>query len=465
MAGSVSLGERRAVLLIASLSAFLTPFMASSINVALPSIGKQLGLDAVLLSWVATSYLLAAAVFLVPFGRLADIQGRKRIFALGVLVYAVSSLVCGLSTSAPMLLSFRAVQGVGGAMIFGTGVALLTSVYPPSERGRVLGINVAAVYLGGSVGPLFGGLLTDHFGWRSVFLTHPPLGLLIFVLTVWKLKGEWAGARGEEFDLAGSLIYGVSVIAGMYGLSQIPAPLGIGLLALGLVGAVTFVRWEMRVSKPVLDIRLFRNAVFAFSNLAALVNYSATAAVSFLLSLYLQYIKGLSPERAGLVLMAQPAVQAILSPLAGTLSDKLEPRIVASFGMAVTAGGLTSLVFLGQGSGLPAVVGSLMALGFGFALFSSPNTNAVMGSVERRSYGVASATLATMRLMGQVLSLGIATVLFSVYIGNVEITPDYYPAFLTSMKVGFIVFALLCLGGLFASLARGKVKRGPSATR
>jgi len=224
------------------------------------------------------------------------------------------------------------------------------------------------------------------------------------------------------------------------------------------VGIGAFVRWEMRQRSPVLDMALFRNSpVFAFSNLAALINYSATSAVAFLLSLYLQYIKALSPSQAGLVLVAQPIVQAVFSPLSGWWSDRIEPRLMASAGMALTVVGLALLSLLSATTALGFVVVSLILLGLGFALFSSPNTNAVMSAVERRWYGVASSTLATMRLVGNMLSMGITMLIFSVFIGRVQITPEHYALFLTSARTIFAIFALLCLGGVFASLARGKV--------
>jgi len=451
--------SKRVVLIIATMASFLTPFMGSSINIALPSIGKEFAMDAVSLSWVPTSYLLATAVFLVPFGRIADIYGRKRIFTCGILIYTVSSLLSATSISAVMLISFRVLQGIGGAMIFGTGVAMLTSVFPVGERGKALGINVAAVYLGLSLGPFLGGLLTQYFGWRSIFLVNVPLGLTIIAFVFWKLKGEWAEAKGHKFDLIGSIIYSLALVAIMYGLSLLPAMSGAGVILIGILGLLTFIWWEMKVESPVLHMNLFRNnSVFAFSNLAALINYSATFAVTFLLSLYLQYTKGLSPQNAGLILVSMPAVQALFSPLAGRLSDRIEPRIIASVGMGLTTIGLGLLTFLDQNTAIAFILASLIVLGFGFALFSSPNTNAVMSSVEARSYGVASATVATMRQIGMMLSIGIAMLIFAIYIGRVEITPEYYPVFVKSLKIAFVIFTTLCFGGIFASLARGKMR-------
>jgi EmrB/QacA subfamily drug resistance transporter len=414
-----------------------------------------------MVSWIATSYLLAVAVSLVPFGRMADIYGRKRTFACGIAVFTFSSLFSALSVSASMLIVFRVIQGVGSALVFATGIAILTSVFPSSERGRALGINVAAVYIGLSVGPFLGGFLTQHFTWRSIFLATVPLGMIIIVIVAWKLTGEWAEAKGEEFDLPGSLIYGFAVVVLMYGISILPAIRSLWLILSGIAGIIAFVKWELRAANPVFELDLFRNnRVFALSNLAALVNYSATFAVAFLLSLYLQHIRQMSPQGAGLLLLAQPVVQAIFSPLAGRLSDRIEPRIVASIGMALTTLGLFFFIFMGEDSTLSMIIARLVLIGFGFAFFSFPNTNAIMGSVGKRFYGLASGSVGTMRSLGMMISMGIATLIFAIFMGRVQITVEYSPLFLRSMRTAFVVFCLLCFGGVFASLARGKAEPG-----
>jgi MFS family permease len=344
-------------------------------------------------------------------------------------------------------------------MVMGTSLAILTSVYPSCDRGRVLGINTAAVYLGLSLGPVLGGFLTQHFGWRSLFLVMVPVGLPALVLALAKLPSEPTESRRERFDMAGTILFGAGLAALMIGFSRLPTLPGVVFILLGLADLAVFVLREKRSEAPVLDIRLFRtNRVFAFSNAAALINYSATSAVAFLLSLYLQYIKGMSPQQAGLILIAQPIVMTVFSPLAGRLSDRIEPRIVASTGMGITSAGLFLFILLSRSSSLFFIVSCLLCLGFGFALFSSPNTNAVMGSVDRRSYGVASSTLGTMRLTGQMLSMGVSVVIFALFMGNVRITPEYYPAFLRSLVAAFAVFGVLCVIGVFASLARGNRK-------
>jgi len=452
------------VLIVATLASFIFPFMASAVNIALPTLGKELSLDTITLSWIATSYLLSSATFLVPLGRIADIYGRKKIFTYGIVIFTLSSLFAGMANSAAMLISCRVFQGIGGAMLAGTAVALLTTVFPANERGKVLGINVAAVYIGLALGPVLGGVLTQQLGWRSIFFASALLGLAVIGVALWKLKGEWTGAKGERFDFAGSIIYVLGLVALVYGFTLLGEMfiLAVWLIVGGAVGLAAFVRWEMKSRSPVLDISLFRNSkTFTFSNLAALINYSATFAISFLISLYLQYrpVNPFNAQDAGLILVAMPAMQAIFSPLAGRLSDRIEPRLLASAGMALTTVGLVTFIFLNEESTLKLIIGNLLLIGFGFALFSSPNTNAVMSSAPKMAYGVASATLATSRQVGLVFSMGIAMLMFALYnIANVQITPEYYPLFQQSMKTSFIIFAVLCFAGIFASLARGKVR-------
>jgi EmrB/QacA subfamily drug resistance transporter len=450
---------KRTATIVAALGSFLSPFMTSSVNIAMPVIGQEFSMDTVLLGWVATAYLLAAAMFLVPFGKLADMHGRKRIFTYGMGLFTLASLLCALSPSTAVLIGSRALQGIGSTMVFGTGVAILTSVFPPGERGRALGLNVAATYTGLSVGPFLGGLLTQNLGWRSLFLINVPLGLLVILLVLWRLKGDWAEAAGESFDWAGSAIYGGSLVATMYGLALLPEMVGAWVLLGGVAGILLFAWWETRAESPILNMGLFAsNRVFAFSNLAALINYSATFAIGFMLSLYLQVVKGLSPQSAGLVLVAQPVMMAVFSPLTGRLSDRIEAQILSSTGMGFMVVSLFLLAFLGAETPLWFVVACQVLLGLGYALFSSPNVNAIMSSVEGRTFGVASATLGTMRLIGQMLSMGVATLVLAIFVGKVQIGPEHHGAFLTSLKTAFVLFAVLCFGGVFASLARGKTR-------
>jgi EmrB/QacA subfamily drug resistance transporter len=452
--------NKKVILFITTLGAFIAPFMGSSVVVALPSIGKEFALNASLLNWIATSYVLTTSVFVVPFGKVADIFGRKKILLYGVIIYVITSILCGISTSAGMLILFRALQGVGGAMISVTVVSIITSVYTPGERGRALGINVASTYTGLSLGPFLGGLITQHLGWRNLFFIIVPIGLIIVAL-LFRLNHEWTEAKDENLDYKGSALFGLGLLCIMLGLSFIRNGwYGMTLIIVGTGLLIAFGIFETKINNPVLDMALFRNnRVVLFSSLAALINYSATYAISYLLSLYLQYIKGFDPQHAGFILIAQPAMQALLSPLAGRLSDRIEPQKVASIGMGITSLSLLFLAFLNNNSSIASIFIVLLVLGFGFALFSSPNTNAVMNSVEKRVYGVASGILSAARSVGQTLSMGITSLILAIFMGNVKISRTNHPNLLVSIKASFLIFTILCFMGIFASLARGKVVR------
>lgn len=449
---------QRAALIVATLSSFLGPFMGSSVNVALPSIGSEFGMGAVLLGWVNTGYLLAAAVFLIQLGRLGDIHGRKRVYLFGVLVFTAASVLIAVAGSGLMVILARVIQGFGAAMIFATGMPILISVTPPGERGKALGITVAAVYLGLSAGPFFGGFVTQQFGWRYIFWLNLPLGLVLLSVIFLMLKGDWAEARGERFDLNGGTILAAALLLTMYGFIALPETYAMVMVACGVIGLGVFTVYEQRVENPLIDIGLFRyNTVFAFSNLAALINYAATFAVSFLLSLYLQNLKGLTPQETGMVLICQPIIQTIFSPFAGRLSDRMEPRTVATMGMTLTLVGLLLLVRVEVTTSIAYVVGCLIVLGFGFALFSSPNTNAIMSSVQRQFYGVAGAMVSAMRQIGMMFSMGIMMMILAIILGDVEVAPEHRDAFVRSMTIAFSVFAAMCVGGIFASMARGRL--------
>ncbi|MBM4240353.1 MAG: MFS transporter [Euryarchaeota archaeon] len=442
-------------LILAIFASFIPPFVGSSINVALPTIASEFGISAIILSWIPTAYLLALAIFLVPFSRIADIYGRKKVFIYGMILFTISSFLAALSNSGFMLIFFRIFQGIGSAMIYGNLFAIIISFFPATERGKALGLTITGVFMGLFLGPVLGGFLTQYLGWRSIFIINVPIGI-ITTFAATKLKGEWAEAIGEKFDTIGSIILGLSLILMMYGLSELPEKIGVFLILAGLVGIFIFYKVEKRTDSPVLNVNLFKNRAFTSNNLVALINYSAGVSVVFVLSLYLQYIKGLSPEDAGIILAVQPVMMAIFSPFAGRLSDKIEARIVASVGMAVSSAGLAIFIFLDKNTSLDLAVAGLIILGIGFALFTSPNTNAVMSSVKKKYYGAASATLSTMRVMGQMSGMGIAILSLALFLGNAKIVPENFGLFLASAKTSFLIFSFLSLIGVFASLVKVK---------
>jgi len=449
--------RKRILLIVCSLASFLVPYTVSSLNVALPAISESFSIDAVTLGWVTSAYLLTAAIFIIPFGRLSDLYGRKKFFILGNVLFALGSLLAALSWSGPVIITARVIQALGGAMVFSTSIAIVTAVFPPGERGRAIGIITATVYAGLSLGPFIGGVLTHNIGWPAIFLVNIPLAIIVLALTLAYIPEEWADRTEGKFDLFGAVLYGVMLFAGIYGLTLLPSVAGILLMVSGLVVFAAFAWWERRADPPVVDLSLFTgNPVFLFSSLAALINYAVVFAVGFLLSLYLQYNRGIDPQTTGLILIAQPVVQMIVSPIAGHWSDRIDPRILATAGMGCTTAGLFILMLTSPATPLWVIVIGLLILGLGYGLFSSPNTNAIMSSVGVRHLGIASGMVSTMRAIGQMVSLAIAMLVFSAIIGTVQITPVVYPQLQQSVNVAFGIFVALGIVGVFASYARGK---------
>jgi len=447
------------VLFITCVALFFLTYLFSAVSIALPAIAEEFHPDAIMLSWVSTAAILSTGVLMIPVGRISDIIGIKKMFVVGMIIYTIMMILSIFPNSIEMMIALRAITGVGSSLAVGNAVAMVSASFPAGQRGRALGMTSASVYTGLSAGPFLGGLLTETLGWRSIFIITVPCSILVVVLVLWKIKAEWKGGRGEKFDFLGSLIFMAALTALLYGFTTLPDVSGGILIAAGALGLFVFTKFENRVSSPVINVNVFKNnKTFLLSNTASFIAYSATFALVFLMSLYLQYIKGLSAERAGLVLLAQPVIQACISPFAGRLSDKVEPQIVSSIGMAVTCAGLVLFSFVNAETSLVMIALFLAMLGIGLAFFISPNTNAIMSSVAPKYYGVASAMSNTMRQTGQVFSMAVTMVVITILMGQAAIAPENYHLLIDSVRISFAIFAGLCFCGIFASLARGKVR-------
>ncbi len=441
----------------AGISSFLTPFMSSSTNIALPAIGAELNLNAVTLSWVASVSLLSAGIFILPGGRFADLYGRRPVFIIGLGVYSLATIGAVLAHSGSVLILARLFQGIGGGLIFSTGVAILTGYYHAGSRGLALGINTAAVYTGLALGPALGGLLTGYFGWRAVFAVNLPFSVAALITALFLPPDRKQEERTRRFDFTGAIIYAGAILSLMLGLTRLPQGDAMLLTSAGILCLLVFGLWELKAFLPLFPLPLFaRNPGFTFANIAALIHYAATAGSGFLLSLYLQYIKGLSAQSAGIILVSQPVVMALFSPITGKISDRIPARTIASTGMALSSIGLFMFAGLGIKTPTSLITAGLLFVGLGFALFSAPNTNAVMSAVSEENYATASATLGTMRLLGQMLSYGLAMMLIAIFIGNIPLPPAPQPVLLRTIRTAFVLFGALCSIGIITSLARGR---------
>ncbi len=449
------------ILAIVAVTSFMGTFLISSVNIALPAIEKSFRLEAVTLSWVVTSFLLSTAMFLLPVGRWGDLTGIRRIFKIGVIIFTLSSLASGLAGSGQWLIVLRFIQGIGAAFTSTTGPAILVSAFLPQHRGRVLGFSVSAVYLGLAFGPFVGGILTQYLGWRSIFFVSSFLGVVTTVIAFLFLgKDSLSATSRKKPDLKGTVFYMIGLVALVYGSSRIPAVSGWLLMGGGSLALVIFWALESKSYMPVIETKLFtHNRLFAFSNLAALINYSATFAIVFLLSLYLQKIKGLSPRDAGAILVAQPIMMAVFSPVAGRLSDRIQPRYLTTLGMTMCTLGLAAFAFLSDTTSVVLIIILLIWVGLGFAFFSSPNMNTIMSSVNKTQLGLASGTASTMRVVGQITSMTIATLFFAGMFGNQTVEAVSSLLFLKALKWGFISFSIISAVGIYFSFNRGKIKR------
>ncbi|MBK5194904.1 MAG: MFS transporter [Proteiniphilum sp.] len=447
-------------LLVVSATSFLGTFLVSAVNIALPSIAKDLSLSAVGLSWIITSFLLATALFMLPAGAWGDRSGRNRLFKLGLLLFTLSSLFCYLAPGGYWLIAARFLQGIGAAFTSTTGQAILVSTFPAEKRGQVLGISVASVYAGLALGPILGGFFTLYAGWRSLFLIAAIMGLLTTLITLFFMKEEKRKVQAtKKSDRTGTLLFMAGLLALVYGSTLIPSPSGWALMSGALILLLLFWKTEERTELPLLDTTLFtRNRLFTYSSLSALINYTATFAIIFYLSLYLQKIQGLSPRDAGAVIIAQPLMMALFSPMVGRLSDRFEPRYFATAGMAICTSGLGMLAFLTPTTPIWVIMAILVWVGIGFALFSSPNMNTIMSSVDRSSYGQASGLAASMRVFGQIISMSVVTLLFSVHFSDLSMDAVPVPQFLRAMRQGFFIFFLIGIPGIYFSFNRGDVR-------
>ncbi|MDR0548725.1 MAG: MFS transporter [Deltaproteobacteria bacterium] len=427
------------------------------VNVAAPAISADLSLSAVEISWLSLATLMAMAMFSAPTARLSDVVGRRPVTVVGLWVAIVGSILGAFAYSPWVMFVSRAVTGLGLVAFFTTVTTMAVEAHPPDKRGRVLGITVSSVYVGLSLGPLLSGLLVENFGWRALFW-FTTVGLIPPVVLVHFVKNEPPLAPFDQLDYAGSLYWAAAVALIFAGLASLGLNLSLLAIALGLCLLAFFVTRSKKLASPILDIALFANRRFSFSSLAAYIGYLSSFSVSFLLSLYLQYSKGLRPSEAGLLLISQPVVQAIITPFAGRFSDRFDPGRLASLGLAIILAAILDFALnLSAETSLGALVFNMGLFGAGFALFSAPNSNAIMGAVPPSRIGQASGVITVTRLWGQISSVAITTMVFSLVIGSGKITPDLYPLFIKAARTCFWLFAPLALLGIAASLARGKV--------
>lgn len=440
------------VLVVATLTSFFTVFLSSAVMVAVPSLASEFGMSNIVQNWVTMLFFLAVAIFTIPAGQLSAKYGLKKSMVLGSAIYILSSVIAIFSLNSEMFLICRLVQGIGVSFLNVASMAMVVSAFEPQNRGKAIGINVTGVYLATSTSPVIGGFLNYQFGWKSIFLTSVPFLILILVLLITQIKKEWVTLGDVPIDWKGCVVYSLGILLFIYGFTRLDEISGIILTVVGIIVLLIFVFIELKEKYPVFDVRFLKNPKFSSANFAALCAYLATFAVTTIVNYHLQYIKGFDSQMAGLILLVAPLLQVIMAPISGRLSDRINPQKLAAVGMFFGAISLAMLSMLNESSSLIFLVVAMVFHGLGFGIFSSPNTNAIMSSVPPKDTSVASASVATMRVIGQTMSMGMLTLVFAFIMGDVPMIVQYFSLLTVSCQLTCLICMVLCVVSVFASL-------------
>jgi EmrB/QacA subfamily drug resistance transporter len=404
------------VLLSVGMGIFLSTIDGSIVNVALPTLKKELHTNFATVQWVVVAYLLIVTSLMLGVARLADMIGKKRIYITGMVVFTTASLLCGLAPSVGFLIGFRVLQGVGAVMMQALGMAIITEAFPREQRGRALGMAGTIVSLGISIGPTIGGLLLGTVGWRAIFLVNLPVGMIGLVM-VRRHVPDWRPPGGQRFDAAGAAILLITLLSLTLGLTFGPDngwgnPAILALLGGAGLGFGVFVLVEARLDQPMIDLRLFRDTLFSISLFTGLIVFVVLAG-GFVMPFYLEQVKGYDPRQTGLMLTMVPAALGLTAPIAGALSDRYGSRGISLAGLIVIIGACFLVTTLDENTSALGYLVRALPLGIGIGLFQSPNNSAVMGSAPRERLGVVSGLLALTRNFGQVIGLPLIGAIFA----------------------------------------------------
>ena len=446
------------VVFISFITSFFAVFLSNGIIIVVTAIASEFTMNNVIQNWVPTIFFLVVAVFTVPAGQISGKFGVKKSLLSGIIVFLIGSIGACLSFSTESFLLFRIIQGAGVAFLNVSAMAMVVSAVKPQNRGKALGFTVTGVYLATSLSPVICGFLVHNLGWRSMFYFVIPFLVLCIILMIFKIPQEWKTYQDDKIDKVGSLIYALGILAFIYGFTTLITTNGKILTVIGIILLIIFGAYELKQKSPVFNMNLFKNKKFTSSNIAALCSYLAIMVVTTILNYHFQYVRGWDAQMSGLILIITPIIMAIMAPNSGKLSDKVHPQKLAAAGMAIAAIALAILTFLTNSTPIYIVVLAMILQGIGMGLFSSPNMNAIMSSVPPKDAPTASASQATMRTIGQTMSLGLLTLIFAWIMGNLELSPQYSEMIIQSSQIICGICTVACILAIFASLVGIKSK-------
>jgi EmrB/QacA subfamily drug resistance transporter len=415
--GEIDYSRKWYVMMAVAMGIFLGTVDGSIVNLALPTLVREFGTDFATVQWVVLAYLLALATLMVSVGRLADMIGKKPLYNAGFVIFTIGSLLCGLAPTVYWLVGFRVLQAIGASMVMGLGTAILTEAFPPSERGKALGIGGSAVSVGIIAGPTLGGLIIDALSWHWIFFVNLPVGLL-GTLIVMRFVPAIKPAGGQRFDYGGALTLFVSLLSLLLALTA-GQEIGFGdrlvlfLFASWLLFTAAFIFVEWRSDQPMVALRQFQNRLFSVNLTTGYLVFAAMAGMTLLMPFYLEDVLGYGPSQAGLLLAALPIVVGVMAPIAGSLSDRFGTRPITVAGLAALVVGFYAVSTLNAQTGAVGYVLRFLPVGIGIGVFQAPNNSAIMSTASRQRLGVVSSLLSTTRILGQTTGIAVLGALWA----------------------------------------------------
>ncbi|WP_455645479.1 MFS transporter [Methanosphaera sp.] len=449
--------NNRNVILIGIIASFIVSFITNGISVALPTIATNFQLSNITQNWIITIYLLTISMVSIPFGKICGKIGLKKSMIYGIILFILGSILAGLSFNVYFMMISMVIMGIGSSIQFINILALTTKQIPSHKRGKALGYGVTGGYLGLTLAPTIAGILIQNLSWRSVFFITIPFLLIVYYLLI-SIDKEYHMQKERPIDIKGSVLYLIGIVLLLYGFTILNEVKGFLFVIGGIIFLLIFAKFELKISNPIYDMRLFKNHTYTASSIASWISYFATFVVTYVLNYHFQYLQGLTPQTTGIILIVRPLFVALVSPYAGKLSDKYNPHILTSIGMVIVSAALLILCFLDQSTPLYMIILSIALQGIGFGLFTTPNNSMVLGSIDSEEIGTASASITTLRTIGQAFSVALFSLVFAIIMGNVAFTPSNYPLLVESSQITMMISTILCVIAIFLSLIGMKFK-------